>query len=324
MDGADGDHARLQRVQPAAHHLLHRVDDQPGQRDGIDGRLGPRGVAARADDLQVEHVGRGHHGAGAGGHVTHVQCRVHVQAEDRVQSVQRALFHHAHAARLVLAVLGFFAGLEEQAHTAGQASLVGQFLENGGRAQQDGGVRIVAARVHDARARAVELGAVHFLDGQRVHVGAQPHDRAVPAFDVADHAGLGHLGLGGHAQVDERGVDQRRGTVLVKGQLGVAVNRAPPSADLLLDGLSTLEDLLTGNGLGHGFLSSAMAQPLAGGASFWCRRARPCHMRAGENIILAPNMATNRLRQATGKPSYKFRMAGRSKRNRRSVPTDAG
>jgi hypothetical protein len=194
-------------------------------------------------DDQLELVRRGQERAGARAHVAHIVERVHMQAEDRIDAGQRAFLHHAHPARLALVVLRLFAGLEEQTHRTGQPALVGQPLEHRRRAQQHGRVRVVAAGVHDARPRAVELGAVDLLDRQRVHVGAQADHRAVAPADVADDASLGDFGLGGNAQVDQRGVDQTGGALLGEGQFRVAVNLAAPAADLFVDRFGSVKNL---------------------------------------------------------------------------------
>ncbi len=171
-----------------------------------------------------------------------------MQAEDRVHPGQRALFHHAHAAGFALVVLALFAGLEEQAHAAGQPSLVRQPFEQGGRAQEHGRVGIVTTGVHETGVAAVKVRAVDFGDGQGVHVGAQGHHRPVPAADVADDAGFGDFGLRVDAQVDQGGVDQPGRAGLGEAQFREAVDLPPPAPDLLVDGLGSVQQVGVGDG----------------------------------------------------------------------------
>ena len=66
--------------------------------------------------------------------------------------------------------------------------------QDGGDAQQDGRVRVVAARVHDARRLRGVGNVILLLDGEGVHVGADGDDRAAVA-QVADDAGLADAAL---------------------------------------------------------------------------------------------------------------------------------
>ena len=158
-----------------------------------------------------------------------------MDAEDRIDPLQGALFDHAHTARLALVVRSLFAGLKEQAHGAGQAALVGDLLEQRGCAHQHRGVCIVAARVHKAGPRAVKVAAVLLLDRQGVHVGAQPYKRPMAAADMADHAGFGDLRLRLDAEVQHLLVDIAGCAVFFEGQLRILVNRPPPRADAVLE-----------------------------------------------------------------------------------------
>ena len=206
------------------------------QHDRIVGRLWPRGMAAGADDGDLKFIGRRHQRAGPAGDDAKILRGVDMDAKDGVNALQGALLYHADAAGLALVVGGFFAGLEEQAHGAGQAALVGQLLEQGRRAHQHRRVRIMPAGVHNTGPLTVETAAVLFLDRQGVHIGAQPHQRPVVAADMADDTGLGHLRLRLDPQVQHRFVDKAGGAMFGEGQLRVLVNCAAPRADPGQDG----------------------------------------------------------------------------------------
>ena len=92
----------------------------------------------------------------------------------------------------------------------------------------------MAAGVHEARTLAIELRAILFQNGECIHIGAQPNHRAITTFNVADHAGFGHFGFGLDMQVGESGIDQSRSLVLGKAQLGMAMDGAPPVADIVV------------------------------------------------------------------------------------------
>ena len=109
---------------------------------------------------------------------------------------------------------------------------------------------IVTTGVHNAGAAAVKISAVDFGDGQCIHVGAQANGRPSVAADVADDAGLGDFGIGGDAQVGQRGVDQAGGAMFGEGEFGVAMNFAPPGAHPFVDGLGACQQFLTGDQLG--------------------------------------------------------------------------
>ena len=184
MEGADGDHRHLQRVDVARHDAL-QTHDEGGAGDHRIGRPVRHG-AVPADPFEGDAnvVRRGHGRAvaqhepalGLAGHVVH--------GEDGVagEALEQAVVHHAPGA-----AQAFFGRLEDEVERAAEAARFGQLARGG---EQHGGVAIVAAGVHQARTLAGMGQAGFFLDRQGVHVGPQP-DRARPvaAAKAADHAG---------------------------------------------------------------------------------------------------------------------------------------
>ncbi len=165
-------------------------------------------MAAGAAHGEHKHIRRCHHRPWPRGDAAHVVLRVYMQAKDGVHPFQRAFFDHAHPTGFALFVGGFFAGLEQQPHRTGQPSLGSQFLEDRSGPQQHGCVSIVAAGVHDPRPRASIVLGADFLDGQRVHIGAQGHQRPIPAANVAEDARLGDFRLGADAGIHQHGIDE--------------------------------------------------------------------------------------------------------------------
>ena len=93
---------------------------------------------------------------------------------------------------------------------------------------------VVTAGVHRAvRVRGVlECGLLG--DGQRVHVGAQRHQRgAGGALQVRNHAGAGHAAPIANAERVQCLAHLRGRTRLVPGELGVSVQVAPERHDPL-------------------------------------------------------------------------------------------
>ena len=165
------------------------------QPTAIGSRLEMRvgGVAALALDGDAEVV----HGGG-GEALAHQEPaqrhpRAVVQAEHALgrEALEQALVEHPLAAAVAAADL--LGRLKDQVDGAVEAAGLGQVP---GRAEQHGGVAVMAAGVHRAGVDRRPGQAGCLLDRQGVHIGAQA-DRARPrsGADHADHAGLGEPGV---------------------------------------------------------------------------------------------------------------------------------
>ena len=152
----------------------------------------------------------------------------HVEPDDRVDLLERAVLDHARRAALPVVVERFLGRLEEEPDRAlRQTPGVPLGDEQPGGADQPGGVEVVPARVHHVRdGRAVVVVRL-FLDGERVHVGAQRHDGALPVLDVRGHAGASDAPPGREPQRGEPVGHDRRRPMLLEGELGMAMQVAP-------------------------------------------------------------------------------------------------
>ena len=104
-------------------------------------------------------------------------------------------------------------------------------------AQQHGRVRVVAAGVHHAVVGGLERHVHCFLDGQRVHVGADADGRPVAGADLRDHAGATDAGLHvGVADLGQRIGHELRGAHLLEAQFRVFVDVAAQAHHLVLQG----------------------------------------------------------------------------------------
>ena len=114
-------------------------------------------------------------------------------------------------------------------------------------------MRVVAAGMHhvDLAAEILALGlggerqSRRLLHRQRVHVGAQRHDRAgLAALQQRDDAGVGDAGLHLEAELAQVLGDKRCGAGFLLAQFGMLVDVAPPRDQLVFDLRGTLADLL--------------------------------------------------------------------------------
>ena len=101
-------------------------------------------------------------------------------------SIKAAFLHHA-----VGAVAAFFGGLEQQRDGIGKGVFLRERLQHARRAEHDGGVPVMAARMSAALNAALPCAFAMLVHGQRVDVGAKA-DRlgtGLAAWDVRDGAG---------------------------------------------------------------------------------------------------------------------------------------
>ena len=158
---------------------------------------------------------------GNAGHVVH--------REDRVAGmlVEQAVGHHAQRA-----AAAFFGRLEDQVQRTVEATLFGQMPRG---CQQHRGVAIVTAGMHQAGPAARPCGAGGLGHGQRIHVGPQPEPvRAVAAHQRAHDTGAAESAFDPIAPGFELVGHQRRGAMLLEGELRMLVD-VPPQADELAD-----------------------------------------------------------------------------------------
>ena len=146
----------------------------------------------------------------------HVHIGLDVQADGvvHVGVLAAAFLHHT-----VAAANGLLSGLEEQLDGAGQ--LFAHVLAQLGNAQQDGGVDVVAAGVHDAVVLGAIITGTILLQGQGVDVGAQAHHVAgLAAADDTHDAGVS-AGLVLDAPLGQQSRDALLGLQLLGAQLGI-------------------------------------------------------------------------------------------------------
>ena len=213
-------------VDPATQQVGH-VHHDPAQRvHEVGGQVRSGGVAAGAGQADLDHVGRRGERAGPDRDQPGRQLREAVQREDRLDVLQTALGDHLGGAGREL----LLAGLEDQAHPAGQLAPPVQLGQREAGPEQDRGVHVVAAGVADVG----HGGPVrHVLDvGQRQRVQVGPDGDDAPAgpaatgADVADDpVALGHQARL-QAGVAQQALDEGGGFELGPGQLRVGVDVA--------------------------------------------------------------------------------------------------
>src|SRR5262245_34132933 len=183
-------------------------------------------------DHDLENVLRRHQPAGARGEAADGQARPVVQAVDLTEreAFEQPVLEHGQGTSPPL--LG---GLEEEAEGAVEAPLGGEDLR---RAEQHGGVAVVAAGVHQPGAPGAVGAVPQLLDAERVHVGAE-RDRASggAAAQRADDADpTDPLDDLVEPETPELVGDERGGSRQLEPELGVGVEVVPPGRHLGGDG----------------------------------------------------------------------------------------
>ena len=195
-------------------------------------------MRAHAGDVDVEERPAGHHRPAVHREAAHRELGPVVHAEQAVagKALEQAVLEHG--ARAAQALLG---RLEDEVHCAVESPGGGEVAR---RAQQHGGVAVVAAGVHAPGVlRAVREG-VGFFDRQRVHVGAQAHAaRRVAVAQHPDHAGAAHAAMHLDAEAGELLGHQGGGAGLLEAELGVGVDVSPPGLHLAVAFLDERNDL---------------------------------------------------------------------------------
>jgi hypothetical protein len=217
-------HRSFHRLGVAAHYCLQRQHQLARHRHRVDGVVWHGSVPALAPEGDLEFVARCHHRPGTHGKRAFGQPRPVVQPKHRFhrKPLEQPIVHHAFCSATT-----FLCGLEDQVHRSIEIALLCQRL---GRAQQHGGVAIVAAAVHLAGVLAGVGKGVEFRHGQRVHIGAQAHRTATgPAIAAMYHrhyAGLAQSAVRFNAPLRQLAHHHVGGTHLLKTQLGVGVQVA--------------------------------------------------------------------------------------------------
>ena len=194
-------------------------------------------MRADAGEADVEAVGARHHRPAVDGEGPRLHAWPVVHAEHRLhrEALEEAVGDHRR--RAALALLG---GLEDQVDRAVEVAPRGERL---GRAEQHGGVAVVAAGVHAAVHGRFVRELVALGDRQRVHVGAQAdRAQAAAAAHHADHAGAADAAVGLDAERLKVARDQLGGAVLLEGELGVGVDVAADRGQLALQGADAFDE----------------------------------------------------------------------------------
>lgn len=183
--GAHRQHGGVHGVDAAGHHRLQRGDEIPRAGNGVVGGVGCGAMAALAVYGDVEQIHRT-------GEVPlielHPAHRVILGGADMLaeDGVHMGVLHDARRhQRPCAAGHGILAGLEDELHRTRKG--VPHMAQGLGRAQQHGGVQVVAAGVHDALRLAGKGHAGLLVDRQRVDVGrGAPRTCRVPCRRGAD------------------------------------------------------------------------------------------------------------------------------------------
>ncbi|CEE81602.1 hypothetical protein XAC2852_810091 [Xanthomonas citri pv. citri] len=238
LDRAEAEHRRLLgQVGAAADHRLRGADHVGAGHDRVDAVPRRRAMGLAADHLDREAVRGRHQRAAAHRDLAGLHAGEHMQAEHRLRGEvgKQAFLEHQRGAALFVAWGAFFGGLEDQHHFAGQ--LLAHAHQRFGHAEQDGGVRIVAAGMHHPDLLAAVFGSGLgserqpglLCHRQRVHVRTQRDLRPrLGALDDGHHAVMGDAGARLEAQLAQlRGHGGGR-ALLAVGQLRVLVEVAAP------------------------------------------------------------------------------------------------
>ena len=235
---AHGDHHGFKRGNIAADQDLKRRDHLGAHHHGIHALVRHGAMRRNAVDVDAEPIGIGHALPGRAGHGASGHLAPDMRAVNSVHALERAGLDHGKRADGDL--LG---GLEDDAHLARQR--IGGIAQDAHGAEHHGHVRVMAARVHDARVLRGEGKARLLGDGQRVHVGAQgdaTHRRPIGIVSAGRGTGDGcndtvvvELSIR-DAQLIELFAQQFLCIGLMTGHLGEAMEQAARGDDIGLRG----------------------------------------------------------------------------------------
>ena len=227
VDLADGQHGFLARVLAAADQGLELEDGRSGGDDGVDALVREGPVRRLALDADVDPGDVGHDRPRAQGDLPGGQVGQDVQPEQGVEAgiLQDACRDQPLGAAFFLLGRPLLAGLEDEDDGAGQAlAHRGQQLGGG---QHVGHVGVVAAGVHPPRVLRGAGQPGRLLDGQGVHVGAQPdHGAGAAAAQDGLDAGAGDARAHFEPQFFQVGGDEGGRLLLLEAELGDLVQLA--------------------------------------------------------------------------------------------------
>jgi len=164
-----------------------------------------------------------------------------VEAEDcaRFGIFQHALLDHQFLPAFLSFGRVFLGGLEDEFDRAGNP--IPHLRENLRDAQQNGGMRVMAACVHDAGSCPLYMDFSSDANGRSTasatssasHISAQGHDRAVlRAPRASQHAGMRHAGLDLQPETLQLFSHQLGGPEFPVGQLRMSMDVGPPGNHL--------------------------------------------------------------------------------------------
>ena len=145
LERADGDHRGLQRIDIARDHGLQGHHDGGGRNHRVGRGLRHGAVTPNAMQGDAGVVAGGHGRALAKIKMPGLQARHVVQGEHSIagKAIEQAIGHHAQCT-----ATAFLGRLKNQVHRAMKLRVLGNQTCGG---QQDGGVAIVTAGMHQAR-----------------------------------------------------------------------------------------------------------------------------------------------------------------------------
>src|SRR6266567_3331051 len=180
VDLCDRDDAFLQGMAAPRHQALKAGDDVGRNENGIDGLVRGGGVAAAAQDRDLELVHRRHYRTGHHAHGAGRQVVPQMDPERGVDlgGVERAVGDHR-----LRAVRDFLGGLKRELHRSAEP----QRTEPPRHLEPDRHVPVVPAGVHLAWMPGAVRDVVRFLDRERVHISADQHAGVAIAGAAATH-----------------------------------------------------------------------------------------------------------------------------------------
>lgn len=218
----------IQRIDIPAGNGLKCADHADHGRDWVDAFMGIGAMPTSSGDLYLRGIDGSHDrtrrcdkaAEGNGGRVMES-----IDFTDP-ESIEHALAHHHLATAAVL-----FRRLEDQRHTAAEATRLGQVFRG---PEQHRGMAVMAAGMHDAR-HGRSMGNPGFLsDRQSVHIGTQPNRRplALPLNDRNDAARCDTFMDFVNPEVPQAVGDESRSLVTVKAKFGMGMQMAAPFGHL--------------------------------------------------------------------------------------------
>ena len=167
VEGADGQDCLVRRGQLPCVYLLESDENMRRRRQGVNAVLGCGAVTTLAMHPDGEIVRRRGADAGGGDHHRPGRKRHSRRNVNHQGCVGSGIFQHAGGNHVLAALENFLCGLEHELDRTAQFRFVG--FQDFRRAQQHGGVHIMAAGMHPP----VFAGEIHvgFLgNGQGVHI----------------------------------------------------------------------------------------------------------------------------------------------------------